>query len=265
MAAGARQQTSEHRHRGKASSAIDHSKPLRAGHEIASGLRLVRPLGAHRTVWLAHDESGQHWAVKTAPAAVIEHEARILAGLSHPNIVRLHGVVQTESGPALVLEYLDGGDLVSLAGAASAHWLEALAGVVDALGALHAQALAHRDLKARNVLIAGDDSVRLIDFGSALRLGSPWTSGGTTVVARDRGTAPVSVADDVYALAALTHELIHGAAPDRSRSAGRASAAAALSTVVDACLASFASAEAVGLGSFRTVIESLRQQGLGQR
>ena len=265
MAAGARQQTSEQRRRGKASSAIDHSEPLRAGHEIARGLRLVRPLGSRGTVWLAHDESGKHWAVKTAPAAVVEHEARILAGLSHAHIVRLHRVVRSESGPMLVLEYLDGGDLVSLSGAAPAHWLAALGGVVDALGVLHAKGFAHRDLKARNVLFAGDDSARLIDFGSALPLGSPWTDGGTTVSAPDRGAVPVSAADDVHALAALAHELIHGAPPGRGRSPGRARSAAPLSTAVDACLGSYAGAAAVGLEGFRTVIESLRQQSLGQQ
>ncbi len=228
-------------------------------------MRLIRPLGSRQTVWLAHDEAGRPSAVKTGPAAVIEHESRVLAGLSHPHIVRCERLVQGEPGPVLVMEYLDGGDLVSLAGAAPAHWLEALAAVVDGLAHVHAKGFVHRDLKARNVLLAGDDSVRLIDFGSALRIGSPWTAGGTTVVAPDRGTVPVAAADDVHALAALVHELIHGAPPGRGRSPGRAAAAEPLSGTVDACLGSHASAAAVRLEGFRTVIELLRQQGLGQR
>lgn len=265
MAAGARQPTSEQRRRGKASSAIDHSQPLRAGREIAAGLRLIRPLGARQTVWLAHDESGRPSAVKTGPTAVIEHEARVLTGLLHPHIVRCERVVRGEFGPVLVMEYLAGGDLVSLAGAAPAHWLEALAAIVDGLAHVHGKGFVHRDLKARNVLLAGDDSVRLIDFGSALRIGSPWTAGGTTVVAPDRGTGPVAAADDVHALAALAHELIHGVPPGRGRSPGRAAAAEPLSGTVDACLGSYAGAETVGFEGFRTVIESMRQQGLGQR
>ena len=265
MAAGARQQTSEQRRRGKASSATDHRQPLRAGHEIAEGLRLVRPLGSRRTVWLAHDAAGAPCAVKTGPAAVIEHEARVLTALSHRHIVRFRRLVPGEAGPVLVMEYLDGGDLVSLAGAAPARWLGALAAIVDALAYLHREGFVHRDLKARNVLFAGDDSARLVDFGSALRIGSPWTAGGTTVVAPDRGAAPVAVADDVYSLAALVHELIHGGPPGRVRSPERAASAASLSSAVDACLASHADAGAVGLPGFRTVIESLRQQGLGQR
>jgi len=265
MAAGARQQTSERSRSGEARSATDHTPSLQPGHEIAEGLRIVRPIGPRGTVWLAHDGSGKPWAVKTGPAPLVDHEARILAGLSHPHIVRLDRVIRNEAGAFLLVEYLEGGDLVSLAGAAPAHWVHALAGIVDALGFLHRKGFVHRDLKPRNVLFAGDDSVRLIDFGSALADGLAWTAGGTTVVAPDRGVAPVSAADDVHALAALVHELIHGAPPGRGRSSGRAGAVAPLSAVVDAALASYAGARTVGLQGFRTVIESLRQQGLGQR
>ena len=264
MAAGARQQTSEQSHRSQAPSASDHFEPLRAGQEIAEGLWLIRPLGSRRNVWLTHDETGQPWAVKTGPAAVIEHEAEVLTGLSHPNIVRFHRLVRSGTGNVLVIEFLGGGDLVSLAGASPTHWLRALAEVIDALAYLHGQDFVHRDLKARNLLFAADNRARLVDFGSALRIGHPWTAGGTTIVAPDRGSTPVAVADDVHALAALVHELIHGAPPGCARSSGLVAGIAPLSAVVDACLDSYAAADAVGLEGFRTVIESLRQRSLGQ-
>jgi serine/threonine protein kinase len=271
MTAGARQQTSERGPRGKASSLPDSREPLQSGRELAGGLCLECPLGPRRTVWLAHDAAGRPWAVKTATPALIEHEARILAALSHPQVVRLQAVVRSESGPVLVLEYLAGGDLVSLAGAAPVQWLGALAAVVDALGYLHGQGIAHRDLKARNVLLDADDRARLVDFGSALPIGSAWTDAGTTAaaVAPDRAGAPVSAADDVYALAALAHELLYGAPPGGGRrpkppSEANAGTALPLAAAVDACLASHASAAKMGLEGFRTVIESLRERNLRQ-
>jgi serine/threonine protein kinase len=267
MVAGARQQTSERSSSGKASPVSHHPEFFQAGREIAKGLRLGQPLGSRRTVWLAHDASGQAWAVKTAPAAVIEHEARILAALSHPHIVRFCGLIRTEAGAVLVVEYLDGGDLVSLAGGPPARWLGALEAVVDALGYLHGQGLVHRDLKARNVLFAADDSARLIDFGSTLRVGSPWTSGGTTVIAPDRGLAPVNPVDDIHALAALAHELLYGAPPLSGGEGARRAvppSVAPLAAAVDGCLASYANVRAMGLEGFRTVIKSLHERNPGQ-
>ena len=264
MSAGARQPTSEQASRARASPAADRREPLRAGQEIAGGLRLERPLSPRATTWLASDDAGVSWAVKTGPRALIEHEARVLESLSHPHIVRFVRLVRDDESPALVLEYVGGGDLVSLAGAPPAQWTGALEELVVALGYLHGRGLVHRDLKARNVLIDADDRVRLVDFGSALRIGSRWTAGGTTCVAPDRGTAPVGEADDVHALAALVHELIHGAPPGPGRRLVAPGAAAPLAAVADACLESYAGALAAGLEAFRTVIELTHQRSLDQ-
>ena len=275
MAAGARQPTSDQASAGaRVSPAADRldtarGRVFRAGQEIAGpgiagSLTLERPLGRRGTVWFAVDASGSPRAVKSGPRVPIEHEARVLGELSHPNIVRLDCRVRDEETSMLVLEYVGGGDLVSLAGAALPRWIGALGSLVAALGYLHGRGFVHRDLKARNALIAEDDSVRLVDFGSALRIGSGWTAGGTTAVAPDRGSAPVAPADDVYALAALVHELIHGAPPGRGRLPQIPDAVLPLAAVADRCLESYPAATAMGLAGFRTVIESLSQRSLGQ-
>jgi serine/threonine protein kinase len=273
MAAGARQHRSEHSPHGKASLSTDHRELLAAGCEIGGRFRLERPLSSRGTVWLAKDEFGRPWAIKTAAPALIRHEARILSALDHPHIVRLEALAESGAAPVLVLEYLAGGDLVSLAGAAPVHWRRPLAELIEALVSLHAHGIVHRDLKARNVLLAADESVRLIDFGSATRTGSVWTDGGTTAaaVAPDRHGALVTPADDVYALAALIHELLFGAPPgtggppepppEIACPPERSTAAvAALAAAVADCLASRENAARMGLGRFRTVIESLRER-----
>lgn len=192
-------------------------------------------------------------AIKTGPAAVLEHEYRLLQQLSHPAIVRPRDFCASEAGPILVLEYLPGGDLTGLAGGPPARWLGPVAELIGALDCLHAAGVVHRDLKAGNVLLDAGDHARLIDFGSALPVGGAWTDGGTTaaVIAPGRGRGPVAPGDDVHALAVLLHELIHGAPPG----GGHQTPDDRLGRLVDACVSGQESAAAMGLAAFRTVIE----------
>jgi serine/threonine protein kinase len=154
---------------------------------------------------------------------LLEHEARMLASVRHPNVVACRGVVRLPDGRlALALDYLAGGDLVSLAGAAPALWADAALAVAAALGHCHARGVVHGDVRARNVLFAADDSARLVDFASARRVAD--------------GASP---ATDARAFAALVYELVTGAplpsgaepvppaAPAESTAAGRIAAAVA--------------------------------------
>ena len=259
MTAGARRPTSEQGLYGTAFRSASFGDMLQAGSLLAERFRLDRPLGVRGAVWLATDRDAGQVALKIAPPGQIEREAAVLRTLDHPHIVCLRELVASEIGPILALEYLPGGDLVSLAGAHPVHWLRAVGDLVAALAHLHGRGFVHRDIKARNVLLDAADRARLIDFGSALRQGSRWTVGGTTAeaVARDRGAEPAAPADDVFALAALLHELLHGAPPAAGRRRPVAPVAAPLALAVDAALVGRVDAGRMGLAGFRTVIESL--------
>lgn len=230
----------------------------------AERYRLAEPGGAHAAIRRAVDAQGREYVVKSGPAPVIEHEYRILTGLAHPGIISAIDLIDTGLEPLLVLEALPGGDLVSLAGSAPRHWLPALAELVAAVGYLHAAGLVHRDIKARHVMFDAAGRVRLIDFGSALPTGSPWTTGGTTVtaVAADRGTGPVTPADDVHALAVLVHELVHGAPPGLERvRPGATPAPPELQALLTAALGPGRRDARPSLSGFATVIESLLGTG----
>lgn len=136
------------------------------------------------------------------PRAVLalEHEARMLALVRHSHVVGCRGIVRLADGRlALELDYLGGGDLVSLAGGRPAVWAEAALAVAAALAHCHAQGVVHGDVKARNVLFADDGTPRLVDFASARLLAA--------------GASPES---DVRAFAALLYELLAGAPPPGS-------------------------------------------------
>ena len=107
-------------------------------------------------------------------------EAEATAHLQHPNIVAIHEVGEHEGLPYLVMDYVKGRGLDTLAreqplpARSAATYVESIAG---AIAYAHGQGVLHRDLKPSNVLIDDSDQARITDFGLAKRYGVP-PSGG---------------------------------------------------------------------------------------
>ena len=108
----------------------------------------------------------------------------------HPHIVRLLEVVVDHSSLALVLEHLPGGELfhfVVESGALSEQQAQGVfAQVALAVDHMHTHGLAHRDLKAENVVFDDGDGpqgvghVKLVDFGSSAPIASSCTAGSAS-------------------------------------------------------------------------------------
>lgn len=211
-------------------------EPRRPGRRVGGDLRLERLISARpeREVWKARAGDGHSVALKLAPpdgpaaaasARALREEFTVLASLAHPGIVAAGDWLPGDDCTGFTLEYMTGGDLVSLAGLSPAHWLRPVASVLDALRYLHRRGLVHRDIKARNVMLDTEGRARLIDFGSVAAIGSPWQAAGTTAEQRPSGyTGQLqSAGDDAYAFAALVFELLNGR--PASRGSGPESAA----------------------------------------
>lgn len=97
------------------------------------------------------------------------HEARAASALNHPNIVTVHEIVDSEAGPFLVMEWIQGEtlrksmkrglDLTRLA----QYGIQ----VARALRAAHEAGIIHRDIKPENIMVRPDGYVKLVDFGLA--------------------------------------------------------------------------------------------------
>jgi serine/threonine protein kinase len=195
--------------------------------------RIRKLLGAGRfgRVWLADHLALQiPVALKTlhldaAPEerevalAALRHEARVLARLQHPNVVRVYGLQQAGGEHYLVLQYVDGGSLASrLEKEGPLGWHAAaryVADVGEALLHVHARDLFHRDIKPANILWDRErDEALLTDFGVAARLGDVRHVAGTGLfMAPECFSGQSSSASDVYSLAATLFTLVTGRVP----------------------------------------------------
>lgn len=152
---------------------------------LVSGTRLGRyrlerllGTGGMASVWRAHDERlGRTVAVKVLSETLaldrdfvrrFNREAKIAAGLSHPNLVKVFDFEAGEERPYLVSEYVEGGTLAERLDAGGRPDTERLAReLLSALAHIHAAGVVHRDVKPANVLLDREGRARLTDFGIA--------------------------------------------------------------------------------------------------
>ena len=105
--------------------------------------------------------------------ARFSREAQVLAALNHPNIAHIHGLEEGESGPLLVLEFVEGptlADRIAQGPIAIDEAIPIAKQMADALEAAHERGIIHRDLKPANIKVGDDGTVKVLDFGLAKAL-----------------------------------------------------------------------------------------------
>ena len=207
------------------------------GRVLGKRYRLLSALGtgASAHVFLAEDVSLQrHVAVKVLQPALatdeaflkrFRAEARSVASLNHPHVLRVFDWGDDTDGPYLVLEYLGGGSLRDLLdrNVRLSHSQAAVLGteVAQGLAYAHARGLVHRDIKPANLLFDEEGRVRVADFGVARALAeAAWTEPAGAMVGTARYISPeaaegraVDGRADVYSLALVLYEAVTGTVP----------------------------------------------------
>ncbi|MBK9260116.1 MAG: protein kinase [Polyangiaceae bacterium] len=155
------------------------------------------------------------------------HEARVLAGLDHPHIVRYvaHGLASSGE-PYLVMEWLEGEELGESLRRERMKLSEAIAlglRISHALGAAHLRGVVHRDIKPSNIFLVDRavDQVKVLDFGIARVHGHSMMTQTGSVLGTPGYMAPeqargergrVDARADVFSLGCVLYECITGQA-----------------------------------------------------
>jgi len=185
--------------------AVHHGRDLQTGAEIAL------------KVWNGIGDNADRF----------EREARVLARLDHPAIVRYVAHGATPQGELyLAMEWLDGVDLAArLAsdGLTIAESVTAIAQAAEALSSAHAMGVVHRDLKPSNLFLVDGDprKLRVLDFGVArfreAEGNRPETQGGQVLGTphymapeQARGEPSIDARADVFALGVVLFECLTG-------------------------------------------------------
>ena len=184
---------------------------------------------------------GRDVAIKVLPAMFsadpdrrsrFEREARVLATLNHPHIGAIYGLDYLDGVPALILEFVDGETLAEHlmshaqapgCGLPVARALTVANQIAEALDAAHDRGIVHRDLKPSNVVLTGDGSVKVLDFGLAKAMSDDEAAPGpgTTRTGVVMGTpaymspeqakgSKVDKRADIWALGCVLFEMLAG-------------------------------------------------------
>ena len=148
---------------------------------------------------------------------------KIIAGIAHPNVVRIYDLGVADDHAYITMEYFPAGDLRTrirrgLDIPNAGHMLRQMC---EALGAIHSVGVLHRDLKPGNVMLRADGTIVLIDFGLAKQIeldaeitatgeifGTPYYMSPEQGHGRD-----VDERSDIYSLGIIFYEMLTGQKP----------------------------------------------------
>ncbi len=208
---------------------------------VADRYRLLHPLGegGMGRVWRAHDDVlGRDVAIKelVPPPGLTAaergelkarsmREARAVAQLNHPNVVRIFDVVEVGgTDPWIVMEYLPGRSLQETLAEQQTLSPQRVAQIgleiLQALQAAHEVGVMHRDVKPGNVLITDEGRAVLTDFGIATLPGDPYVTRTGLLMGSPAYLAPertrdgkTGAASDLWSLGATLYAATEGQPP----------------------------------------------------
>jgi serine/threonine-protein kinase len=212
--------------------------PVKGADSLAGRYQLKQKIGegGMGTVFIAHDsELQREVAVKMLAPNLIndaevverfEREARLTAGLDHPNIIPVYDVGRHEARPFIVMKLLQGDTLAGVlrqkGGFTSDETLRLMKQLAAGLDYIHEKGFIHRDIKAGNIFLSAEGHATILDFGilrsrkasaSLTRTGMVMGTPHYMAPEQAMGLRDVDHRVDLYALAVVLFECLTGTLP----------------------------------------------------
>src|SRR5215211_9347725 len=202
--------------------------------------------GGHGTVYRVIDTALDRPAVvKVLPPDLterpsnlvrFEREAKLASSLDHPNICTIFGLHKVDDIHFIAMQYVEGRNVRELVAGRPLDLRRALSiaiQVTSALAAAHARGIVHRDIKARNVMVARNGTVKVLDFGLAKLIEPPHATSSDpqlTEVGVPYGTSTYAAPEqaqglkadhraDIFSTGVLLYEMLAGTWPFRGKTA----------------------------------------------
>ena len=158
-------------------------------------------------------------------------EARAAASIDHPYVCKIYEAGELDGRAFIAMEFLEGQTLDERLRSGPIPWDEARAialEVSEALIKAHEKNIVHRDLKPSNVMLLSDGHVKVLDFGLARRIATPYDETLSTGEMTRHGTAVgtpaymspeqlrgalVDARSDIFALGVVCYEMLTGVHP----------------------------------------------------
>lgn len=159
-------------------------------------------------------------------------EARMIADLQHPNIIKIIDVFSENNTAYYVMEHIGGGslqDCINRDGSMSEKQaLKIIRQVADALDCVHQHNILHLDVKPANIMMRDENTAVLIDFGVSKHYSDAGSQTTASAVGISRGYAPIeqyneggvatfSPATDIYSLGATLYFMLTGQRPPEAQ------------------------------------------------
>jgi eukaryotic-like serine/threonine-protein kinase len=191
--------------------------------------KIIAPLGSggFGTVYLATDTwIDKRVAIKVPHRQSLDfgellHEPRLLASVSHPNIVAVTTAEKQDGIFFIVMEYVPGETLENIIATRGAleltRAIDFTCQICNAVDHAHRQGVIHRDLRPANVLVGDNDMLKVADFGTSRFL--EIAAHGTTVIGSPPYMAPEQFhgkavfASDLYSLGVTMYQMLTGSLP----------------------------------------------------
>ena len=210
---------------------------IQIGKIFAGRYRIIKQIGrgGMADVYLAKDLilDGEEVAVKvlrtnyqTDPIAVarFQREARAMADLDHPHIVRITDIGEEDGQQYLAMEYVAGLDLKRYIKEhhplSNEEAVRIMGQILLAMRLAHAKGIVHRDLKPQNILLTPDGTAKVTDFGIAVAFAETSLTQTNSMLGSVHYLSPeqargskATVQSDIYAMGIIFFEMLTGHIP----------------------------------------------------